>query len=234
VTRGHARVVVGTVLALTAIGIGAPPSAGALAGRSALTVRLDWGSGQKATWKLTCDPTGGTHPNRRRACAFLDGLAHPFSKQPTGMACTMIYSGPETARVFGRWKGKPVDVGFSRNDGCQTAKWQQYRSLFTAPGMVAVRGRVDLGPTCPVERPGETCTTIGAPAVVTATSGTRRRTAVADSQGFLLRLQRGVWDLTADAGMSCPTVRVDTRRPVGPDPLVLSCDTGIRARLSPL
>ena len=43
-----------------------------------------------------------------------------------------------------------------------------------------------------------------------------------------MRLPRGVWYLTADAGMRCPTVRVDVRRTAPTEPVVIACDTGIR------
>lgn len=194
-----------------------------------LRVTVRWAPGVRATWTLTCDPVGGTHPNGRRACRLLDGIADPFAPLPPDIACTMIYGGPETARVVGRWRGAAVDAGFSRVDGCQIARWEGYRALFTDPGTALVRGRVDLGPTCPVERPGQTCELVGAPATVTAVSGTRRRSAASGADGFALRLPRGVWRLTADAGMSCASERVDLRRGTSPPgTVVIACDTGIR------
>lgn len=220
--------VLSAVLAIVMATLGTGAAAAAT-GPSELTVTIQWGPGAKDTWSLRCDPVGGTHPNRVRACAFLDSLARPFSALPTGMACTMIYSGPERAHVVGQWRGRKVDTTFARNDGCATARWRQYRALVSDPATVSVTGRVDLGPTCPVQRPGESCEIVGAPATVTATSGTRIRRAQAGANGFVLRLSRGVWAVTADAGMHCPTVRVDTRtRPV--PWVLLSCDTGIRAR----
>jgi hypothetical protein len=228
IARRVARAGLMALLAITfAIGPTVPAtSAGA---DSVLSVRINWGDGTKDSWTLRCDPVGGTHPNRTAACAFLDGLAHPFSNKPTGLMCTMIYSGPETARVTGRWRGRPVDTRFARNDGCQTARWNEYRTLFTNPRSVRVSGRVDLGPTCPVERPGDVCTITGAPATVTATSGSRTRTTASGAQGFAMRLPRGVWQLTADAGMHCPVVEVDIRRGAAPGPVVIACDTGIRS-----
>jgi len=198
-------------------------------GPSHLNVTVHWGPRDNAVWTLDCNPLGGTHPNRTRACAFLDGLPDAFSTKPTGLMCTMIYSGPEQAHVVGTWKGTAVDANFARNDGCATAKWAEYLPLFTDPAVVPVSGRVDLGPTCPVQQPGQSCETLGAPAKVTATSGSRHRTVKANAQGFLIRLPRGVWHLTADAGMHCPTVRVDTRPGRTPKPIVIACDTGIRS-----
>ena len=207
----------------------AAPGAAADAGGTRLTVSVTWAPGLTATWTLECDPTGGTHPNARRACATLSAIPHPFAKEPAGLACTMIYGGPETARVTGRWQGARVAKSFNRTDGCQIGRWEQYRSLFTDPASVIVRGRVDLGPTCAAQRPDESCEIVGAPATVTATSGARRRTTTAGPEGFTLRLPRRVWSITADAGMHCPVLRVDLRSGPVPDDLVLGCDTGIRA-----
>ncbi|MDO8309329.1 MAG: SSI family serine proteinase inhibitor [Actinomycetota bacterium] len=195
---------------------------------SEVKVTMRWAPGLTDTWTLQCDPVGGTHPNRVEACAYLDGLAAPFAEEPTDMACTMVFSGPERARVVGQWRGSPVDARFNRVDSCATARWRTYRALLTEPGMVTLRGRVDLGPTCPVQRPGEDCETIGAPATVTATSGTRHRTVTSGTDGFSLRVHRGEWAFTADAGMHCPTVVVDARVGHKPAPVVISCDTGIR------
>jgi hypothetical protein len=224
------RVVLTATILLAALATGstAPQAGAANAGRNSLTVTVQWGEGSEDVWTLRCDPLGGTHPNRRRACAFLESLARPFSALPTGMACTMLYSGPEKARVVGRWHGKRVNTSFARNDGCATARWQQYRALLTDPGLTSLRGRVDLGPTCPVQQEGQSCEVVGAPATVTATSGARTRKAMSGTEGFLLRLPRDVWEVTADAGMHCPTVSVDTRVRPAPEPLVISCDTGIR------
>ncbi len=207
----------------------AAPAAAADGGPTHLTVEVTWAPGLTATWTLECDPVGGTHPNARRACATLSTIPHPFAKEPTGIACTMIYGGPEKARVTGRWEGVRVAKGFDRTDGCQIARWQQYRALFTDPSSVIVRGRVDLGPTCPVQRPDESCEIVGASATVAATSGARQRTAVAGADGFALRLPRRVWTITADAGMHCPVVRVDLRSGPAPDDVILRCDTGIRS-----
>ena len=216
------------ILAVVALWIGSTPLAIAASGPSRLTVTVSSAPGMSDTWTLTCDPVGGTHPNRVRACALLESLKKPFAPLPKGLACTMVYGGPERARVVGRWQGSAVNAGFARTNGCETARWTQYEALLTAGGAVAVRGRVDLGPTCPVQRPGEVCEIAGAPATATATSGSRRRTAQADSDGFLLRLPRAVWIVTADAGMYCTPVRVDTRNGPSPSLVVVSCDTGIR------
>ena len=144
--------------------------------------------GERVSWTLTCHPTGGTHPNAARSCTTLDAMPDAFAALPTGVMCSMIYSGPQTARVTGMWDGRPVDTTFARNDGCATARWNHYRALFTDPRDVTVTGRVDLAPTCPVQQVGQDCMTKGAPATVTATSRGRTRQVPAGASGFTTRL----------------------------------------------
>lgn len=93
---------------------------------------------------------------------------------------------------------------------------------------VLVTGRVDLSPTCPVQRPEEDCTTRGVPALVTARRGGATETARSRASGFRLRLGPGVWRLTADAGMGCPTIRITVRAGHPRRGIVIECDTGIR------
>ena len=171
-----------------------PPAASA-AGTDAdrLTVRVTWAPGLIDTVDAGVR-SARRHPPERPACLrALSAIALPFAKEPAGVACTMVYGGPETARVTGRWQGARVATSFSRTDGCGIARWEQYRALLSDPTTVIVRGRVDLGPTCPVVRPGESCEIIGVPATVTATSGTRSRQATSGTDGFALRLPRRVW-----------------------------------------
>jgi len=37
--------------------------------------------------------------------------------------CTQIYGGPQTATVRGSWGGQAVDASFSRENGCEIARW---------------------------------------------------------------------------------------------------------------
>ncbi|MEU3184843.1 SSI family serine proteinase inhibitor [Streptomyces sp. NPDC006923] len=80
------------------------------------------------TYKLKCEPAGGTHPQARAACDRLATLARegrdPFAPVPKDTQCTLQYGGPATARVTGTWQGRSVDAAFSRKDGCEIARWQ--------------------------------------------------------------------------------------------------------------
>lgn len=202
-----------------------------LPARTALVVRVDLGVGNWEQWTLTCDPTGGTHPNRKAACARLAHVARSaFTPVPADAVCTMIYGGPERATVRGTWRGQRLAAGFSRGNGCEIARWEALATLFTVPGTVVVRGNVELGPTCAVQQVGADCTDPSAPAQVTITNvatGRVFRTKAVAGKGFALRLPRGSFSATADAGMRCTptTFRADTTMPV---PLTIVCDTGIR------
>jgi Subtilisin inhibitor-like len=79
------------------------------------------------TWKLTCDPAGGDHPNAQAACAALAAAKKqakdPFAPTPADQMCTQIYGGPQVAAVKGTWQGKKVDATFSRKNGCEIQRW---------------------------------------------------------------------------------------------------------------
>ncbi|MGR8009655.1 SSI family serine proteinase inhibitor [Streptomyces hypolithicus] len=80
------------------------------------------------TYELECEPTGGTHPEAKAACARLDELAgqgtDPFAAVPSNRACTQQYGGDATARITGTWNGRPVDAVFNRGNGCEISRWR--------------------------------------------------------------------------------------------------------------
>lgn len=84
-------------------------------------------AGHNGQFTLTCNPTGGTHPDPVNACAKLTQLAasgtDPFAATPKTQMCSMISGGPATARIAGTWQGRRVDATFSRTNSCQTARW---------------------------------------------------------------------------------------------------------------
>ena len=103
---------------------------------TSLTVTA-WPEGQRAgggkTWTLTCGPVGGTHPQRARACRQLAAVPAPFAPAPEDVVCTEIFGGPQEALVRGRYRGRRVWVRFSREDGCQIARWDRVRAVFPIP-----------------------------------------------------------------------------------------------------
>ncbi len=46
------------------------------------------------------------------------------------MACTMIFGGPEQARVYGTFEGEEIDAEFSKANGCELARWESLEPLF--------------------------------------------------------------------------------------------------------
>lgn len=82
------------------------------------------------TWKLTCEPPGGTHPKAADACAALTKTKEPFKPVPKDQICTKIYGGPEIATVKGTWQGKEINTEFTRADGCQLHRWSEVGPLF--------------------------------------------------------------------------------------------------------
>jgi hypothetical protein len=44
--------------------------------------------------------------------------------------CTMIYGGPQVARVTGTFRGHKVWATFKRVDGCAVARWNKVAFLF--------------------------------------------------------------------------------------------------------
>ena len=110
---------------------GRPPGPG----DTDLTIVINDGSGSTTTWRLTCNPAGGTHPDPQAACRALEANgAAALPPVPKDKACTQIYGGPETATVTGTWKGQSVMSRFARNDGCQISRWKLMAGLLPPGG----------------------------------------------------------------------------------------------------
>jgi Subtilisin inhibitor-like len=101
-----------------------------------LTIVVNDGSSSTVTWRLTCDPPGGTHPTPEAACRALEanGTA-ALPPVPNDKACTQIYGGPETADISGTWQGQPIMSKFARNDGCQISRWKLMEGLLPPGGI---------------------------------------------------------------------------------------------------
>jgi hypothetical protein len=88
------------------------------------------------TWTLVCGDGADddSHPDPAAACAHLEGLDDPFAELPDDVMCTEQYGGPQTAHVFGRWRGDEVDLELARNDGCRIAQWDGLVPVVPAGG----------------------------------------------------------------------------------------------------
>ncbi len=93
-----------------------------------------WPNGEahtpKRAYTLQCAQVGGTLPHPAAACTKLAALKAPFAPTPKDRACTQIYGGPQEALVTGRFRGHSVRAHFSRENGCEIARWNRVRFLF--------------------------------------------------------------------------------------------------------
>jgi hypothetical protein len=114
---------------------GAPGSPSTVSSAAELTIVVDDGQGSTTTWRLTCDPPGGDHPDPAAACDAL--AAHGERALPPvakDRACSQVYGGPQTATVSGTWRGRAVNSRFSLVDGCQIARWKSLVGLLPPAG----------------------------------------------------------------------------------------------------
>jgi Subtilisin inhibitor-like len=88
--------------------------------------------GKPLSWTLRCDPPGGTFPDPEGGCSGLDKLDQPFAETPEETVCTQQYGGPEVASVSGVYRDETVNTRFSRDDGCEIARWKKHAFLLTA------------------------------------------------------------------------------------------------------
>ena len=119
----------------TGSGPGGSGGPGGSSGATALTVRVDSGASTPShSYTLTCDPAGGDHPAAVAACSALAAVGDPFRPTPSGMACDLIYGGPQRATVTGTYRGRAVSASFSRVNGCEVARWNALVALLVERG----------------------------------------------------------------------------------------------------
>jgi hypothetical protein len=95
-----------------------------------LTVTLDPdGDGPEAPREATVRCERGDATPACEAATTAD-----FEPPPDDVACTQQFGGPEVATVKGTLQGERVDATFSREDGCQIARWETAKPLIEAAG----------------------------------------------------------------------------------------------------
>ncbi|WP_158220892.1 SSI family serine proteinase inhibitor [Kineosporia sp. R_H_3] len=114
-------------------GSGRTPSAAA--GSADLKILLDDGFGIRATWTLTCDPAGGSHPAPAVACGVLGANGAKALKASTSATCAEQYGGPQKALVTGTWRGAPVKSQFTLENACEVGRWTAMIGLLPPGGV---------------------------------------------------------------------------------------------------
>lgn len=135
---GAALVAVGVLALLSACGSDASSDGGGggdddggagdgAASSTSLTIEVVSGEGaQPKTYRLSCDPPGGDHPQPEQACdAIAAAGTSVFEPVPSDQSCTMVFGGPQAATVTGAYEGVDVDATFSRKNGCEIDRWEK-------------------------------------------------------------------------------------------------------------
>ncbi|SRR6266508_2505042 len=89
--------------------------------------------GPSTRWTLRCGPAGGTHPHPAAACAALARHPEALKPVPPQAVCSLVYGGPQVARVRGRYRGRAVDAKLNRENGCEVARWSALVPLVPKP-----------------------------------------------------------------------------------------------------
>ena len=77
-----------------------------------------------ATFTLTCDPVGGDLEDPEAACtALADAEADPFEPVPDDALCLQVIKGPGQITVTGTWDGDAVDAEFTRENSCESDRF---------------------------------------------------------------------------------------------------------------
>jgi hypothetical protein len=126
--------VLACLVALGAAGCGGDDAqSAAVTSLADLTVTVDPdgdGGGKAKTVSVKCGPASDS-----QECAALGDLdGKVFEPVPGDTACTQQYGGPETAKVTGTFRGKPVDATFSRVNGCEITRWDKMKPVLAVAG----------------------------------------------------------------------------------------------------
>ncbi len=115
--------------------------------------------------------TGFLEQNAAAACAAVaQGVLQDVVKsQRSGLLCSQLYGGPQTARIEGTVDGKKIDLSVSRTDGCGVSDWTALAALLGDPDRTGdvPRGKpassttsTTAGPTTYTVQRGDTLTAI--------------------------------------------------------------------------
>ena len=96
-----------------------------------ITLDRDGNGGEEARSKLLTCPSAD-HMSACRRLAALPAAA--FAPVSPDAVCTLVYGGPEVGRIRGRIEGRRVDATFTREDGCEIARYERVESLLRLAG----------------------------------------------------------------------------------------------------
>jgi hypothetical protein len=89
---------------------------------SRLTLTYTASAGYADAIRLTCDPTGGPHPEAAQACSTLRRTgADPARIKPAQVMCMDLYA-PVTARITGTWRGGRVKWSHQYGNTCEMTR----------------------------------------------------------------------------------------------------------------
>lgn len=118
-----------------------PPTAGPGAGNAELAIMVRPSETEAAVnYTLVCrggvPSTESRHPAAAAACAALKDNAALLSPPPrnTDQVCTEQYGGPQQATVTGIVDDTPVEITFSRTNGCEISAWNAVKSILGPAG----------------------------------------------------------------------------------------------------
>jgi hypothetical protein len=110
-------------------------SSGQPAPATQLTVRVDPdgdGPEKAGQAQISC---GRESSERDSPCVAAEQLRPAaFEPTPDDVACTELFGGPETATISGTLEGEKVEGRFSRQDGCEIARWEKVSALLAEAG----------------------------------------------------------------------------------------------------
>ncbi|MEV4704809.1 SSI family serine proteinase inhibitor [Actinoplanes sp. NPDC049316] len=96
--------------------------AAAAAKRTELVLSYEAEAGYAAAVVLRCDPAGGAHPKKGKACQALEKVnGKPAKFQPAKVMCTQEYA-PITAHIDGTWRGRTVDWSRTFGNRCDMVR----------------------------------------------------------------------------------------------------------------
>jgi hypothetical protein len=83
---------------------------------------------------ITVDPDGPDGPQaaKQRRCEGADCPDVPtqaFEPVRPKQVCTDIFGGPQTAAIEGTLRGRKVEARFSKQNGCEIARWNLAKAL---------------------------------------------------------------------------------------------------------